>query len=107
MKRLFAFAALIAAGLWVYCGFPSIGTLAAWPTAEADCIKFANENRAQLFSTEAGADLKSMGMWMKNGKIVVQVAAVKPGAASYHYRLCVRSDGQVEIVSVLEQSAWR
>jgi hypothetical protein len=94
-------------GAWAYFGFPSPDTLLAWSNASDECVKFAKENRDKIFFGQDSDEIKAVSSWLKNGKVVVQVGAFEPNATSYTPRLCVLGGGQIEIVSILENSAWR
>lgn len=85
---------------WAYFGFPSPDTFVALSGAKAACQRFVNENRQKVFADADGAEIRPISMWMKNGKIVVEVGAVKAGDPSYNYRLCVIGGGQIEVVSI-------
>jgi hypothetical protein len=44
---------------------------------------------------------------MKHGKVVVEIGVFKDDESTYTPRICVRGDDSIEIVSILENSAWR
>jgi hypothetical protein len=96
-----------AAVLWGYFGFPSPTTLANWFSAKSECIKFAEDNKQNLFFLQEGS-IKAVSQWLKHGSIVVELGLFKnDDQNSYLPRLCVRGAESIEIVSVLESSAWR
>lgn len=97
---------LIAFGVWAYFGFPSPNTLMNWPSAEQDCVKFAEEHKGELFFI-SGSKIRAVSSWMKNGKIVVEIGAFRGDEATYFPRICVVGGGTIQIVSVLESGAWR
>ena len=95
---------LIVLGIWAYFGFPSPDTLLNWTSAKDQCVQFAEKHK-DVF----GADktIQAMSTWMKNGKIVVEIGAFKKDEDTYMPRICVIGGGRIEIVSILENSAWR
>jgi hypothetical protein len=101
-------AAIFAA--WAYFGFPSPDTLSHLSTAQDECVKFAEKNKEKLFFTLLGeprSEIKAMSSWMKNGRVVVELGAFKFGDQSYTPRICVVGGGSIQIVSILENNAWR
>ena len=106
VSRLAIVLVVIAAAL-AYFGFPSPDTLLSMPTAKEQCVKFASDNKAKLFFGKDNSEIKAVEMWMKNGRLVVEVGAFETGDTSYSPRLCVLGGGHIEIVSMLENAAWR
>src|SRR5436305_9997818 len=94
---------LIVLAVWAYFGFPSPETLADWPTAANQCVKFADDNKQKLFFGSE-EQVRAIGSWLKKGRIVVEVGAFEPGEKSFIPRLCVVGRGRIEIVSILENA---
>jgi hypothetical protein len=94
-------------GLWAYFGFPSPDTLIEWPSAKQDCVDFAEKHKSDLFFDSAGKPIKAVDSWLKNGKVVVEVGAFTDSDATFMPRLCVVGGGTIQIVSILENAAWR
>lgn len=91
---------------FAYVGFPSIDTLLHyWLDAEKKCVDFANKNKNQLFFGKS--NIKAMSSWLKNGHAVVEVGGFNEGEDIYTPRICVIAKGQIQIVSVFENAAWR
>ena len=103
----FAIFLIVIVAVWGYFGFPSPDTLLSLADAQQQCTDFAKRNQEKLFFDEKGDEIRAFGQWIKNGKVVVEVGAIKPGDTMYTPRLCVIGGGQIEIVSILENSAWR
>jgi hypothetical protein len=106
ISKLGIFGIIIIAA-WAYFGFPSPDTLLHLSDAKAECVKFAEDNKAKMFFGEDGNTIKAVDMWMKNGKVVVEVGSFSGTSTSYMPRLCVVGGGNIQIVSVLENAAWR
>jgi hypothetical protein len=94
-------------GAWAYFGFPSPDTLLNLATAKDQCVKFAAENKGKLFFGKDSAEIKAVSMWMKNGRVIVEIGAFEQSETTYMPRLCVVGGGQIQIVSMLENAAWR
>jgi hypothetical protein len=94
-------------GLWAYFGFPSPVTLAEWPSAKQDCVDFAEKHKSELFFDSASKPIKAVDSWLKNGKVVVEIGAFDDTDATYMPRLCVVGGDRIQIVSILENAAWR
>lgn len=96
---------LIGLGVWAYFGFPSPDTLLHWSSANDECVKFAEDNKAKLFFSPG--DIRAVSSWLKNGRIVVELGAFQRDGTTYMPRLCVVGGGAIQIVSILEAGAWR
>ena len=98
--------ALIAFGGWAYFGFPSPDTLLQWPSAAEECVKFAEKHKEQLFF--GSKNIRAESSWLKHGKIVVEIGAFENDSdTTYTPRICVIGGGTIQIVSILENNAWR
>jgi len=105
-RKSLAVIAAVALGYWALKGFPSPDTLAHyWFDAENECAQFADKHKAKLFFGKS--NVKAMGSWLKNGKVVVEVAGYNEGEDTYTSRICTIGDGSIQIVSILESGAWR
>jgi hypothetical protein len=96
--------AVIGFGVWAYLGFPSRDTVMHLSSARAECVDFAEKHRSEMF--RADDEIKPVDAWMKNGRIVVEIGLFKEGDTLFTPRLCVVRRGIIQIVSVLENSAW-
>jgi uncharacterized protein YecT (DUF1311 family) len=96
---------LMAFVVWVYLGLPSPDTLLNWPFAQEQCVKFAQEHK-ELF-TDPSRKIRAVNSWIKNGMIVVEIGSFKTGEDTYLPRICVVGGGAIQIVSILENNAWR
>lgn len=102
--------------IWMYFGFPTPAVIFAMINAKNYCVKFAERHRDQLFigdptSTYLDKILNekpiiATDQWMKHGKVVVELIELSGDGSSFT-RLCVVGGDSMEIVSILENGAWR
>lgn len=93
-------------GIWAYLGFPSPDTLLEWPFAKDECVKFVESHRGDITFLSSG-EIRAVDSWWKHGRIIVEVGNFQGSDDTYIPRLCVVGDGTIQIVSILENNAWR
>lgn len=72
--------------------------------AKEQCATFYKENRAHFTN-----DVKAIDHWMKNGKLVIELAVREQSwSDSYKSGLCLhdKEKGTIEIPGLLEQARW-
>jgi hypothetical protein len=94
-------------GAWAYSGFPSPDALLELFSAKQDCVAFAQKHKSKLFFGSGDKPIKALSSWLKNGRVVVEIAEFNSDDDTYVPRLCVIGGGTIQIVSVLENAAWR
>jgi hypothetical protein len=73
--------------------------------ATSACVEFYKESRLENHS-----DVRGVDSWVKDGKIVVELAPLDgPYAKSYSPRICLvdQDRGKITITSVLENGRWQ
>jgi hypothetical protein len=96
-------AAVVAGGIYLF-----INTS---PYTEADAQRECQSLAENFFNDDEffpDVDIRVGSTWVKNGARVAQVEIREdPSDLSFNPRICVLQDGQVRLVSVFEQAAWR
>ena len=101
------FSRLLYSGYGLISGSPHLGPSLNGPARSKTALISPENTGINSSSNSPNKPIRAVDSWVKNGKVVVELGAFANDDTSFMPRLCVVGGGTIQIVSVLENGAWR